>query len=423
MDLKMRSKPVNVIFSILILLLSSLLFASFYFPQIVNNESGIITIYGTRELVENAITLIKNYAQAAPSDISYIQEYIDVYASSFGYLVLLGVTAIVLFVNYIIVIVRTIQGLAGKDINRQLMKHVLIMVTSSVTYVAFLLGIFYFRQYSTPTSYTYVTPGYGLYALLGTAVILFVICSIIKISYQDNKKPASRVLKVIISFLSLVATTIFFMSIFRVVDTTATSDYSYNIKSGFGLILYFFASYLKGGTASNEIMFSALALVSISFIFAAQTTFNKLIVNSFELEIDKEDETIKDVGGGLIARSIIALIFTGIGSFLTVYCLKLLSPAHNFVIGYPLFISMGIAVICFVLSIIHKANSKELKEEVEKETSSTLKLEVKEEPKEKTPAVEIEPAEEVMDEGNINNLDKESPIDKLGINIDDLMKK
>lgn len=416
MDIKARSKAVNIIFSILILLLTSFMFTSFFLPQLNFYEYGVLHKSFTAQ--DLFITAIKVVQVRYPVDIPSINQFVTEYCPYYVYIVFLPVTTIILFVNYIIVIVKTIQGLAGKDVNRTLCKRILVMVATSIIYISITIGMYYSRSIN-PTYSTECFPGYGVYGLAIACLILFIICAIVKISANDNKRPASRVLKVIISFLSLFASAIIFIS-----PIILSNLKTYNLMEVLAITISAFAENIKGGSGTpDQILYSSIALFIVPALFVAQSTFNKMITGSFELDVDKEDKkTVKDVGGGLIAKSIVAMVFTVVGGFVLTYAIDTIYPV-KFIIGYPMYISMGIAVICFVLSIIHKANSKKLKEEVEKGTSSTPKLEVKEEPKEKTPAVEIEPAEEVMDEGNVNNLDKESPIDKLGISIDDLMKK
>ena len=415
MDLRYRSKVFNIISSILILIFTLGTFATFALPQLMTvSAAGVIGETTTETLVMAAYSeLEKLFTSVNPNPpIEYI---IQIMVPFFGFLGVLAVTGIICFVNFIIILVKTIQGLAGKDNGRSLVKSVLQFVTSAISYVAFLVAIWH-----TQEDVQVGTIGFGPIAMLGCALALFIICAIIRISTDDNKSVASRVFKVIISYLSLLVTVAFYAVIYVV------SNHSFNMYEA---ISYTFRPLIAAtsSTAAAEIILNGgVALLGITLLFAGASTFSKLILAAFEVVVRKDEDEPRDVGTSLIVRSILATVFTAGGIMLfMIFFSKLYAST---VISYSIYLMAIVATggACLVLSIIHKCISKKAEhsysggdtdkptqkpqsttsapKKIEDNNSSSLRLAIEPEENEILSTKESDMTD--IDIGNVNNLKK-----------------
>ena len=414
MDLRYRSKAFNIISSILILIFVLGTFATFVLPQLMTiTANGVIGETSTESLVMKAYSELELLFTGGVSNPT-IEYIINSFVPNAGFFVVLAVTGIICFVNFIIILVKTIQGLAGKDNGTSLVKSILQFVTSVVSYVAFLLAINHVQDDIHAD-----TIGYGPIAMLGCALALFVICAIIRISTDDNKSVASRVFKVIISFLSLLVSVAFYAVIFVAAGRT------YNM---FNAISYTFQPLIAAtsSTAAAEIILNgSMALLGLTLLFAGVSTFSKLILAAFEVVVRKDEDEPRDVGTSLIVRSILATVFTGGGLMLfMIFFTKLWAPA---VFNYSIYLMAIVAtgVVCLVLSIIHKCISKKAEhsysgdkdkptpkpqsttsapKKIEDNNSSFLKIAIEPEENEILSTKESDMTD--IDAGNVNNLKK-----------------
>ena len=405
MDIKMKSKSANIVLSILIFLFTTLMFSTFYFSQIMSvSADGIVAQVSLQELIEASVEYFKRFTEYASSGFSTFIYSLFFYG---GFLVMLGVTMIIYLVNYIIVTVKTIQGLAGRDTSKDIIRHILMMITAVAVYVAYLTGI-YHQQIPTKA----ITIGVGPMLMVLISTLLFVICAIIRVSYEDKKKKATRVFKVIISYLAFLGSIILFATAF------SYNNLSYNLLEA---IVIGFSRFQTPGQEVISYVYNALFLSAIGFIFAGQDTFTKLILHSFGFEVRKKEKQPRDVGTSLITRSILALVFTGGGMALIKVCLEKLNPTYTYEYGIFLMIGAGLAFVSLVLAIIHKIISgpapkedensldKDKEDDVDEKDSpkSESRIETEPEPEE---VIETEPEEELAsfnsDKSNSSESDK-----------------
>ena len=279
MDLKARNKAVNIVFSILIFVLTTAMFYGFYMsPIMLISGDGFGPQLTLTEMFESAIEYFKNFSNNASSGPDV---FINGFMTNGMFLIMFAVNIIVYFVHYIVVTVKTAQGLAGKDVNKDIIRHLLSMITAVVVYIATLLSIYHVQSDTAA-----LTIGTGPMVMLAICIVLFVLCAIIKVSGDDKKKPATRVFKVIISFLSLGATMAVLSSMYSV------HGVSFNIRTLIVDTFTLLAAAAQGGSPDFKVIMTlSLLLLAICFVYAAHSTFSKLIVHSFEVEPTKKDKT------------------------------------------------------------------------------------------------------------------------------------
>ena len=390
MDIKARSKAVNIIFSVLILVITSAMFACLYAPQLMRvNATEMIHGATTESLVMECIEYFKHFTDYSSSGFPIFVTSFCTYA---GYFLALVISFIIYLVNYVIIIVQTIRGLCGKDVNKSIMRRLLMMITAISTYVAYVLGIYHSQTLTIAT-----TIGIGPLAMILGCILLFVLCAIIRVSYEDNRGKGSRVLKVLISLFAFIASFIALASVF------ATPEMTYNMA-----YMIFIGTGLLSSTTGGEfvtVSYGALIVSGCGLIFAAQSTFSKLILHSFGFEKRRKDEKPRDNGTSLIVRSILALVFTGAGLACIYVPLMKVFPVTP---GIPYYsaISGGLAFISLILAIIHKCISGEIESVSNGATPKKAQVEIEPEPEEeielvtapklkKEPEPEEEPEEEV----------------------------
>ena len=366
MDIKSRSKAANIVLSILIFLFSTGMFELLFASQLMIIAPGVRpTDYGTTfELFQQSINYFRNIASYSTSEFPSFVVNLIRYG---GYAIILLASFITYFVHFIIVTIRTIQGLAGKDTSKSIIKHLLAMITAIVGYIAYLVAVYH--QQTFDVNYV-ITIGVGPFAMLGICLGLFVICAIIRISYMDDRPVTTRVIKVIISLFSIGGSLLMFAAVCETYYSTL------NALQTTQLLLFNLIP--SSGTPQQElVLFAAIGINGLGFIIAAFTTFHKLIAHSFGFIVDKKDRTKeKEVGTSLIARTILELVLTGIAFALIWFSISRIFPTYHVSFSKYLISAMGFAFISIILAIIHKCLDKEVPVTPIPIEESKLKIEI-----------------------------------------------